>query len=63
MSLYKGTFNWHGEGFIMHKQATSVQQAWFYMTLHISKVVKTSHGRVKYYFGGAKDNYRIEEVI
>ena len=63
MPLYKGEFNWHGESFVLHRHATTAQRAWFFMTLHISKVVKTSHGQVKYYFGGIKDNYKVKKVL
>jgi len=62
MPLYKGEFNWYGESIILHRYATTAQRAWFFMTLHVSKTVKTSHSRVKYYFGGVKDNYTIKEV-
>jgi hypothetical protein len=62
MPLYKGEFNWYDESYVLHRHSSTAQRAWFFMTLNISKTVKTSHNRVKYYFGGMKSNYKITEV-
>jgi len=61
MPLYKGEFNWYGENHVLYRHSSTAQRAWFFMTLQISKTIKTSHSRVKYYFGGAKSNYKIVE--
>lgn len=59
--LYKGTFNYVGQNMELFKHTNSIDQAFFYMTRDIAKEVQTSHSKIKYYFGGMKDNYKIIE--
>ena len=63
MKLYNGKFNYFGEVHEFWRSTTSPARAFFYMTRELAKKMGVTHSSIKYYFGGIKDNYKIQEII
>jgi len=63
MKLYEGSFNYHGQVFKLFRHANTINQAYFLMTLKLSRELKVTHSTVKYYFGGLRDNFKVKEII
>jgi len=63
MALYEGKFNYFGELHNFFRHASTINKAYFLMTLRLAKKLKVTHGSIKYYFGGMRDNFQIKEVI
>lgn len=58
--LYRGQFNWYGEIFVIWKHAANWQKAFFLMIKEIAKTLGINEYRVRIYFNGNEDNYKIE---
>ena len=63
MKTYHGKFNYFGEVHELYRTTISPARAFFYMTRELAKKLGKTHSSIKYYFGGIKDNYIIQEVI
>ena len=59
-NLYKGIFNWYGELHILYTYAKDENKAFNNFIASLIKTLKTSRGRVHYYFTDEeKDNFKI----
>ena len=58
--LFFGKFNWHGEVHELWKHATNIQRAEFLMIKALSTRFNIAEYRVRQYFNGNQDNYKIE---
>jgi len=56
-----GTFNWYGQVFKLYRSGCG-ELVKDYMILDLAVKVGIRAAVVRSYFGGTKDNYRIEEV-
>ncbi len=61
--LYKGTFNWHGEVFVLHKRAHSALQAYRIMCTDIAHKVGLSSWAIRQYFSPDTDHYTVEPLL
>ena len=61
--LYFGQFNWYGETFRVWKHAPNVNKAYFLMIREIAQKMGLSEYRLRQYFNGSKDNYKVERRI
>ena len=59
--LYLGQFNWYGEVFNVWRHAPNVNKAYFLMIKELGRKIGMSEYRLRQYFDGSRDNYRIEE--
>lgn len=62
MPYYKGTFNWYGEIHTLHTKTRGKNTAYMKFTYALSKKLQRIPNAIRAYFGGQKDNYKIEEV-
>jgi len=58
--LYLGQFNWYGEIFKVWKHAPNANKAYFLMIKELNQKIEVSAHRLRQYFNGDQDNYRIE---
>ena len=61
--LFRGTFNWHSEVLTLYAHAATKRQAWTYLCGQIAKKVGITASKVRLYFSGREDNYRIEREV
>lgn len=63
MKLFKGTFNWHCELFILYSQAKNENKAFNNFIIQLASKLNTSRRNIYLYFSnGRKDNFKIKEV-
>ncbi len=62
-AVYKGTFNWHGEVFILHKRAHTALQAYKIMCSDLANRLGMTAWSVRQYFSDDKDRHSIERLI
>lgn len=62
-SLFKGTFNWHGEVLTLYAHAATKRQAKTYMCSQIAKKVGITASKVRLYFSGKEENFRVEREV
>ena len=62
-TLYKGTFNWHGETLIIYNYANSKKQSLAFMIITLSNRLGYERSYISNYFHDESvDNYKIEKV-
>jgi len=61
--LFKGTFNYAGETYVMFTHAITEEWAFLNFTSQLSKKVGYKPSYVRGYFNGATDNYYIKEEV
>ena len=59
-NLYKVTLNWYGEVHTLYTSSTTDLKALNNAISQLAKRLKVSRWRVKMYYIGGKDNYKIE---
>lgn len=60
--LFKGTFNYSGETYILYTHVSSPALAYYNFVNQLSKKLNVGKSTVMYKFDGSRDNYYIEEV-
>lgn len=60
--LFKGTFNFAGQRFLLRTQAKDYDQAYTNFIHQLTKHLKVGKRTVLFKFNGSIDNYFIEEV-
>ena len=60
--LFKGTFNYSGETYILYTHASSSALTYYNFVNQLSKILNVGKSTVMYKFDGSRDNYYIEEV-
>ena len=63
MKLFKGTFNWYCELFILYSQAKTKNKAFNNFIIQLASKLNTSRRNIYLYFSKErKDNFKIKEV-
>ena len=61
--LFKGTFNWYCELFILYSQAKNENKAFNNFIIQLASKLNTSRRNIYLYFSnGRKDKFKIKEV-
>jgi hypothetical protein len=61
--LYKGTFNYCGQILEVYRHAETENKAKWLMLRSLSATLRISTYRLRNYFDGSKDNYRIVKEV
>jgi hypothetical protein len=58
--FYEGKFNWYGEIYTVYRWAENEKNAKSLMLRYLAKMLNINSGKVRLYFDGRKDNYKIK---
>jgi hypothetical protein len=58
--FYEGKFNWYGQIYQVYRWAENEKNAKSLMIRHLAKLLDLKISKVRLYFDGRKDNYKIK---